>query len=119
MVNTLKNFYKGKTVLVVNTATGCGFTPQYDDLQDMYEELQSKGLEILDFPCNQFGQQAPENIEDYISFCQLNYKTKFPQFAKIEVNGPNESPLYKWLKSKQNFAGFKKEHKIPPILVPV
>ena len=72
----------------------------------MYEKFHDSGLEILDFPCNQFGQQAQESEEDYHTFCQLNYKTKFPQFAKIEVNGEKEQPLYKWLKSKKGFKGF-------------
>ena len=97
---------KGKVSLVVNTATGCGFTPQYEALQAIYERYKEQGFEILDFPCNQFGQQAQESEEDYHTFCQLNYKTKFPQFAKIEVNGEKEQPLYKWLKSKKGFKGF-------------
>ena len=108
--------FKGKVLLIVNTASKCGFTPQYTELEEIYEKYHDKGLEILDFPCNQFGQQAPESEEDYHSFCQLNYKTKFPQFAKIEVNGEKELPLFKWLKSKKGFAGFDPNHKITPIL---
>ena len=100
---TQKNLadYKGKVLLIVNTASRCGFTSQYNDLEEMYEKFHDSGLEILDFPCNQFGQQAQESEEDYHTFCQLNYKTKFPQFAKIEVNGEKEQPLYKWLKIKK------------------
>ena len=108
--------FKGKVLLIVNTASKCGFTPQYTELEEIYEKYNKDGLEILDFPCNQFGQQAPENEEEYHSFCQLNYKTKFPQFAKIEVNGENELPLFKWLKSKKGFAGFDPNHKLTSIL---
>lgn len=93
--------YKGKVLLIVNTATGCGFTPQYKGLQDLYEEYQASGLEILDFPCNQFGHQAPGTEEQIVSFCQLKYNVTFKQFAKIEVNGKNEHPLYTFLKSQQ------------------
>ena len=107
---------KGKVLLIVNTATGCGFTPQYEGLEKLYQQYNKEGLEILDFPCNQFGQQAQESEEDYHTFCQLNYKTKFPQFAKIEVNGEKEQPLFKWLKSKKGFAGFDPNHKLTPIL---
>jgi glutathione peroxidase len=108
--------YKGKVLLIVNTASKCGFTPQYTELEEIYEKYKEQGLEILDFPCNQFGQQAPEGEEEYHQFCQANYKTKFPQFAKIDVNGEKESPLFKWLKSKKGFAGFDPNHKITPIL---
>ena len=94
--------YEGKVLLVVNTATGCGFTPQYEGLQDLYEKYQSQGFEILDFPCNQFGEQAPGTMEEIMSFCADTYGVSFPQFAKIEVNGPNESPLYTYLKEKQD-----------------
>ena len=82
------------------------FHNQYTELEEMYEKFKDSGFEILDFPCNQFGQQAQESEEDYHTFCQLNYKTKFPQFAKIEVNGEKEQPLYKWLKSKKGFKKF-------------
>ena len=94
--------YKGKVLLVVNTATGCGFTPQYDGLQDLYEKYQSRGFEILDFPCNQFAGQAPGSEEEIHSFCTGRYGITFPQFAKIDVNGKNESPLYTYLKKEQN-----------------
>lgn len=108
--------YEGKVILIVNTASRCGFTPQYDELEAMYKELHEQGFEILDFPCNQFGNQAPESDEEYASFCQLNYKTEFAQMRKIEVNGPNESPLYTWLKAQQPFKGFDPQHKLTPIL---
>ena len=90
--------YKGKVLLIVNTATGCGFTPQYRDLEDLYKKYNSEGLEILDFPCNQFGHQAPGTDMEINSFCTLKYDTTFPRFKKIDVNGENASPLYKWLK---------------------
>lgn len=93
--------YKGKVLLIVNTATGCGFTPQYDGLQDLYEKYQPQGLEILDFPCNQFGHQAPGSDEEITDFCQSRYGVTFPQFKKIEVNGENEEPLYTFLKSRK------------------
>ena len=93
--------YQGKVLLVVNTATGCGFTPQYEGLQDLYDKYQAKGLEILDFPCNQFGNQAPGTNEEIVTFCQRKYKVSFKQFAKIEVNGDNEAPLYTFLKSQK------------------
>jgi len=90
--------YKGKVLLIVNTATGCGFTPQYAGLQKLYDAYREKGLEILDFPCNQFAGQAPGTIVEIDSFCTLNYGTTFPRFAKIKVNGKEESPLYTFLK---------------------
>ncbi len=95
------NEYKGKVLLVVNTATGCGFTPQYDGLQDLYEEFNSKGFEILDFPCNQFGHQAPGSEEEIHSFCTGRYGITFKQFAKVDVNGNDESKLYTFLKSQK------------------
>ena len=93
--------YQGKVLLVVNTATGCGFTPQYDGLQKLYDKYRDKGFEILDFPCNQFANQAPGTIEQIQSFCTLNYGTTFPRFAKIDVNGKNASELYKFLKKEK------------------
>jgi glutathione peroxidase len=93
--------YKGKVLLVVNTATACGFTPQYEWLQGLYDKYREKGFEVLDFPCNQFGRQAPGTNEEIASFCELKYKTTFPRFAKIEVNGAGEHPLYKWLKAQK------------------
>lgn len=108
--------YKGKVLLIVNTATECGFTPQYEELQNMYKELQAKGLEILDFPCNQFGNQAPGTADEIHTFCQTRFGVTFPQFAKIEVNGANEAPLYTFLKSQKGFTGFDAAHKLTPIL---
>lgn len=91
---------KGKVVLVVNTATGCGFTPQYKGLEDLYEKYHDKGFEILDFPCNQFANQAPGNDDEIHEFCTLKYKTQFDQMKKIDVNGENEEPLYTFLKAE-------------------
>jgi glutathione peroxidase len=98
--NVQLNKYKNKVVLVVNTAIKCGLTPQFEGLQKIYEALKDKGFEILDFPCNQFGEQAPGTDEEINRFCTLNYRTSFPRFTKIDVNGENEIPLYKWLKSQ-------------------
>ncbi len=98
--------YKGKVLLIVNTATGCGFTPQYDELQNLYDEFKDKGLEILDFPCNQFGEQAPGDDAEIHSFCTGRYGITFPQFSKVEVNGENAIPLYKWLTENTKFEGF-------------
>ncbi|MBQ8393212.1 MAG: glutathione peroxidase [Clostridia bacterium] len=100
--------YEGKVLLIVNTATGCGFTPQYEELQDLYETYGEKGLEILDFPCNQFGQQAPGSDEEIHTFCTGRYGITFPQFAKIDVNGENAIPLYRWLTDNTRFDGFGK-----------
>ena len=93
--------YQGKVLLVVNTATGCGFTPQYKGLQELYNKYKDKGLEILDFPCNQFANQAPGNADEIHTFCTGRFGITFPQFAKIDVNGKNEDPLYKYLKSQK------------------
>ena len=104
--------YKGKVLLIVNTATGCGFTPQYAGLEELYQKYHEQGLEILDFPCNQFGHQAPGSDEEIHSFCTAKYKTSFDQFKKIDVNGENAAPLYQWLteqkggKIKWNFTKF-------------
>lgn len=98
--------YRGKVLLVVNTATGCGFTPQYDELQDLYEAFKDRGLEILDFPCNQFGGQAPGDDEEIHSFCTGRYGITFPQFSKVDVNGDNAIPLFKWLTENTKFEGF-------------
>lgn len=104
---TALSAFKGKVLLIVNTATGCGFTPQYDELQDLYEELKDEGLEILDFPCNQFGAQAPGSDEEIFDFCSSRYGITFPQYSKIDVNGDNAIPLYKWLTENTKFAGFQ------------
>lgn len=93
--------YQGKVLLIVNTATGCGFTPQYSELEALYQEFHQQGFDILDFPCNQFGHQAPESNEEIQNFCQLHYQTSFTTFAKIEVNGPKAIPLYQYLKQEQ------------------
>lgn len=93
--------YKGKIMLIVNTATGCGFTPQYKGLEELYQKYKDKGLEILDFPCNQFAGQAPGSDEEINNFCTLKYNTTFDRFAKIDVNGDNQAPLYEYLKDKQ------------------
>lgn len=98
--------FKGKVLLIVNTATGCGFTPQYEGLQKLYDKYRDRGLEILDFPCNQFGHQAPGTEEEIQEFCTLKYKTTFPLFAKIDVNGQNAEPLFTYLKkAKSGFIG--------------
>ena len=92
--------YKGKVLLIVNTATRCGFTPQYKDLEPLYQKYHAQGFEILDFPCNQFGQQAPGTIQEIHQFCTANFDIHFPQFDKIDVNGENAHPLYTWLKAQ-------------------
>ena len=102
--------YKGKVLLIVNTATGCGFTPQYEAIESLYEKYHDKGFEVLDFPCNQFGHQAPGSIDEIHDFCTAKYNTKFDQFAKIDVNGDNESELFSYLKnsiSKDEINGVK------------
>ena len=96
------NQYKGKTLLIVNTATECGFTPQYALLQETYEKLKDKGLEILDFPCDQFGHQAPGTNEEIAKFCSSRFGVTFPQFAKIDVNGENETELFKTLRLRRD-----------------
>ncbi len=98
--------FKGKVVLIVNTATGCGFTPQYAPIEQMYKDYHSKGLEILDIPCNQFGGQAPGTDDEIHEFCTIHYNTTFPQMKKSDVNGENQLPLYKYLKEQKGFAGF-------------
>ena len=98
--------FQGKVLLIVNTATGCGFTPQYEGLQKLYDKYKDKGLEILDFPCNQFGHQAPGTEDEIQEFCTLKYHTTFPLFAKIDVNGKDAEPLFTYLKaSKGGFLG--------------
>ena len=100
--------YAGKVLLIVNTATGCGFTPHYEPLEAMYREFRDRGLEILDFPCNQFAGQAPGSEEEIHEFCTLKFGTEFPQFAKIDVNGEAADPLFVYLASEKPFAGFGK-----------
>ncbi|MBP3235107.1 MAG: glutathione peroxidase [Eubacterium sp.] len=100
--------YEGKVVLVVNTATGCGFTPHYKDLEEMYEKFHDKGFEIIDVPCNQFAGQTPGSDDEIHEFCQLKYNTQFPQMKKSDVNGENAIELFKYLKSQKGFEGFGK-----------
>ena len=106
--NVALSDYKGKVLLIVNTATGCGFTPHYDPLEDMYKALRDKGFEILDFPCNQFANQAPGTEQEIHDFCTIRFGTQFPQFAKIDVNGDNADPLLAFLASQKPFEGFGK-----------
>lgn len=108
--------YEGKVMLIVNTATGCGFTPQYEELQSLCEKYQAQGLEILDFPCNQFGAQAPGTDAEIVDFCQSRYGVTFKQFSKIEVNGDSADPLFTYLKSQKGFAGFAAGHPLTPIV---
>ncbi len=109
--------YKGKVLLIVNTATGCGFTPQYNDLDELYDKYAERGFEILDFPCNQFGSQAPGSDEEIHNFCTLRYDTKFPRFKKIDVNGENALPLYSWLKEYGDIKRFDKKHPFMSLIV--
>ncbi|MBO4411944.1 MAG: glutathione peroxidase [Lachnospiraceae bacterium] len=104
---SMKSF-EGKVVLVVNTATGCGFTPQYEPIEKMYEKYHDQGFEVLDIPCNQFAGQTPGTDEEIHEFCTLKYKTQFPQMKKSDVNGENELPLFTFLKSEKGFEGFGK-----------
>lgn len=92
--------YRGKVLLIVNTASKCGFTPQYEGLEKLHEDLGARGLAVLGFPCNQFGAQEPGDAEEIASFCKLTYDVNFPMFAKIDVNGSNTDPLYAWLKGQ-------------------
>ena len=108
--------YKGKVILIVNTATRCGFTPQYKGLEELYQKYSQSGLEILDFPCNQFGQQAPGSIEEIHNFCTANFNIHFPQFDKIDVNGDNAHPLFTYLKSKQALGGFDLNERLGKLL---
>ena len=107
--------FKGKVMIIVNTATGCGFTPHYEPLEKMYEDYHEQGLEIIDIPCNQFGGQTPGTDAEVHEFCTLHYNTKFPQMKKSEVNGENALPVYAYLKSQQGFKGLG-EHKYKEIL---
>lgn len=100
--------YKNKVLLIVNTATGCGFTPQYKGLEKLYDTYKDQGFVILDFPCNQFGHQAPGTNDEIYEFCSLNYQVTFPQFKKIDVNGKDESPLYTFLKNEKKGIGGKR-----------
>lgn len=109
--------YKGKVLMIVNTATACGFTPQYKELQEIYEEFKDKGLEILDFPCNQFAEQAKGTDEEIHQFCTGRFGITFPQFAKVDVNGENAIPLFRWLTNNTKFEGFNGAAKL--VLTPI
>ena len=100
--------FEGKVVMVVNTATGCGFTPNYEPMEEMYRDFHDRGFEIVDVPCNQFAGQTPGTDEEIHEFCTLKYHTEFPQMKKSDVNGENAIPLYKFLKSQKTFEGFGK-----------
>lgn len=104
--------YKGQYILIVNTATQCGFTPQYEEMQHMYEKFKDDGFVILDFPCNQFGEQAPGSNQEIHNFCTSTFNITFPQFAKVNVNGPDEDPLFSWLKKQKGFEGFDQSNPI-------
>lgn len=104
--------YEGKVLLIVNTATGCGFTPHYEPLEAMYKDLKDKGFEILDFPCNQFANQAPGDENEIHEFCTMKYGTDFPQFAKLEVNGEGADPLFVFLATEKPFESFGKGLKV-------
>lgn len=108
--------YANEVLLIVNTATKCGFTPQYEELEKLYEKYHRQGFEVLDFPCNQFGQQAPGKDETIHEFCKLNYGTEFPRFKKVKVNGDDADDLFKFLKEQKSFAGFDPAHKLTPVL---
>lgn len=108
--------YRGKVMLIVNTASKCGFTPQFEGLEKLWQKYKDKGLVILGFPCNQFGEQDPGSNDEIQSFCKINYGVTFPVFAKIEVNGEGADPLYKFLKSEKSFAGFDPVHELTPVL---
>ncbi len=108
--------YKGKVLVIVNTASKCGFTPQYDGLEALYQKYKDKGLIIIGFPCDQFGHQEPGTDEQIEEFCRLNHGVTFPLMSKIEVNGANAHPVFQWLKSQAGFAGFDPSHKLTKIL---
>ena len=108
--------YANEVLLIVNTATKCGFTPQYEELEKLYEKYHQQGFEILDFPCNQFGQQAPGTDDSIHEFCKLNYGTDFPRFKKVKVNGPDAEPLFLFLQEQKGFAGWNMEHPLAHIL---
>ncbi len=108
--------YEGKVLLIVNSATECGFTPQYDDLQDLYEKYGEQGFDVLEFPCDQFGHQAPGSDEEIASFCDARFGLTFSRFSKVDVNGSGALPLFQYLQSQKGFAGFDPEHPLTPIL---
>lgn len=108
--------YEGKVILIVNSATRCGFTPQYDELENLYERYVNDGFVILEFPSNEFGQQAPESNQEIAAFCDAKFGIRFPHFAKVLVNGEYANPLFKYLQNEQGFGGFDEEHPLTPIL---
>jgi glutathione peroxidase len=108
--------YKDKVLMIVNSATKCGFTPQYNQLTEIYNEFKNDGFIILDFPCNQFGNQAPGTATEIKEECRLNFLVEYPIFDKIDVNGENEDPLYTYLKEQKTFEGFDEEHELTPII---
>lgn len=108
--------FANEVLLIVNTATKCGFTPTYTELEATYEKYHAKGFEVLDFPCNQFGQQAPGTDESIHDFCKLTYGTQFPRFKKVKVNGEDADPLFKFLKEEKGFAGWDENHELTPLL---
>ena len=111
--------YEGKVLLIVNSATECGFTPQYNELTDIYNEFKDDGFVILDFPCNQFGGQAPGTGDEIKQACRLKFMVEYPIFDKIDVNGENEEPLYTYLKSEKSFEGFDEDHELAAIIADV
>ena len=112
---SMKDF-EGKVVMVVNTATGCGFTPHYKVIEEMYEKYHEKGFEVVDVPCNQFAGQTPGTDEEIHEFCTLKYNTRVPQMKKADVNGETAIPLFKYLKEQKGFEGFDADNKLTPIL---
>lgn len=108
--------YSNEVLLIVNTATRCGFTPQYEELEKLYEKYHSQGFNVLDFPCNQFAQQAPGTDESIHEFCKLTYGTEFPRFKKVKVNGKDAEPLFLFLQEQKGFAGWDANHELTPVL---
>lgn len=108
--------YEGQVLLIVNSATKCGFTPQYDELQALYEKYKEHGFDVLEFPCDQFGNQAPGTNEEIASFCDARFGLRFSRFSKVDVNGENALPLFKYLQEQKGFEGFDEEHPITPLL---
>ena len=108
--------YANEVLLIVNTATKCGFTPQYEELESLYQKYHTQGFEILDFPCNQLGQQAPGTDESIHNFCKLTYGTDFPRFKKVKVNGDDADPLFRFLQEQRGFAGWDENHPLTPVL---
>lgn len=108
--------YEGKVLLIVNSATRCGFTLQYDDLENLYEKYVNQGFEILEFPSNEFGKQAPESNDEIVAFCDAKFGIRFPHFAKVLVNGEYANPLFKYLQNEQGFKGFDEEHPLTPMM---